>query len=159
MKIRWLIGVDCDGVLTDYKNYFNSQGRLFKVFNSKDSYAFHDLRKAGHIAYIVSADEEGFPILESRARAWKIDATSSRDKLGTLKNIIHENEGRFEKVCFVGNAPEDLVVIDIVDHFFAPADARLEVRQHSKVSTLRTAGGDGVMDEVLEELQKYHEPF
>jgi YrbI family 3-deoxy-D-manno-octulosonate 8-phosphate phosphatase len=151
---RWLVGIDCDGVLTDYKCYFDATGKLFKVFNSKDSYAFKDLLKAGHLPYIITADKDGLTILQARAQSWGVEAMASVDKRATLHGAMKRYAGRFDKVCFVGNGPEDLVVIDMVDCFFAPADARFEVARHPKVQLLDTAGGDGIMDEVHARLSK-----
>jgi len=150
-NIRWLICLDCDGVLTDYKCYFNEAGRHFKVFNSKDSYAIKKLLKLGHLVYVISSDIDSINFVRSRSKSWGIESIASNKKLDSVRKLKSDNNNLFDKVCFVGNGPEDLEVLSEIDIFLAPKDSRPEIfiTNNDKVKILDVLGGDGVLDKVM----------
>ena len=146
---KWLILIDCDGVLTGYKTFFNSDGKLFKVFNSRDSYAIKKLKASGHTPVIVTSDVEAIDITEARAKSWGVDVFGAKDKLPKVKQVMRDKS--FDVVAMVGNSSEDYVCASLLDYFFVPSDARDGYESIDNLVTLSAAGGEGV----IEELEKF----
>jgi 3-deoxy-D-manno-octulosonate 8-phosphate phosphatase KdsC-like HAD superfamily phosphatase len=63
-------------------------------------------------------------------------------------------EDNYDVIYFVGNGPEDIVVLEEVDVFFAPIDSRPEVKNNpsNKIMTLPVKGGCGILDKVYQYL-------
>jgi len=144
MNKKKLIVTDCDGVLTPMKTFYSEEGRLYKVFSSHDSYAIKKLRERGFDILIMTADKLGLKITQRRGADWGIRVIFSKDKLASLKDIKSNNS--YKQIYFIGNGPEDIVVLDEVDLFFAPEDARPEVKAKEEVIILPINGGEGVLD-------------
>lgn len=150
-----LLIVDCDGTLTPIKTYYTAEGRFMKIFSSKDSYAIKRLKKDGFKIIILTSDKSGFPITQKRAQDWRVEAVYSSNKHKYLKEILDKHN--YESIAYVGNGPEDTVVLDIVDIFYAPKDATPEVLKNNevgkKIQILNTIGGNGVLNEVYKRLK------
>ena len=146
-----LIITDCDGVLTPMNTFYSEEGRLYKIFSSHDSYAIKKLRGKGFDILIMTADKYGLKITERRGLDWGITVIFSKDKLASLKDIKKHNN--YEQIYFIGNGPEDIVVLNEVDLFFAPEDSRPEVKGQEKVIILPIKGGDGVLDKCYEYIE------
>jgi 3-deoxy-D-manno-octulosonate 8-phosphate phosphatase (KDO 8-P phosphatase) len=52
-RVRLLL-LDCDGVLTDGRLYFNESGETLKVFHARDGQGIVDWHKAGFRSGIIS---------------------------------------------------------------------------------------------------------
>jgi len=150
---KLLIIVDCDGVLTDYKCYYSPEGKLFKVFDSRDSYAIKNLHKLGVFLHILSSDVGSAKIIEARAAEWEVPVSVAKDKAVALRKILKKYPNK--KVIYIGNGPEDLACIDLVDYFYAPIDSCSEVlnTDDEKVLILKRRGGEGILEEVQEQIQ------
>lgn len=152
---EYLLLIDCDGVLTPKKTYYSSDGKLFKIFDSDDSYAIKHFRNIGYEIVIITADSYGFPITQARARDWKVETILSSNKKETVLDII--NNKKFQHTIFAGNGPEDSELVELVDHFFAPSDARPEILEHpqkNKITVLDVIGGDGVLWHIYKKLHR-----
>lgn len=149
-----LLIVDCDGTLTPIKTYYTADGRFMKIFSSKDSYAIKRFKNDGFRVIILTSDKSGFPITQKRAQDWKVESVYSSKKYKFLKKIMDKKD--CEKIIYVGNGPEDTVVLDLVDIFFAPKDATQDVLNNKevgrKIHILNTISGNGVLNEVYEHL-------
>lgn len=149
-RSNWLLIVDCDGVLTGYKTFFSSEGKLFKVFNSRDSYAIKSLKSDAHNLVIVISDTEAIDITKARAKSWGIEVYGAKNKLPVVKDIIKYED--YDVVAVVGNSSKDYICAKEVDYFFAPGDARIGYKDIDNLVLLeRIGGGEGV----LEEIEKY----
>jgi len=141
--------LDCDGVLTPKKTYYSSEGKLFKIFDSDDSYALKYFKKLSYDIIIVTADSYGFPITKSRAKDWGVEAILSKNKGETIRRILKKS---YDLSVYVGNGPEDADIIKIVDKFFGPSDSRPEILKlidDPKFQILDSVGGGGVVWEVF----------
>ena len=64
MKFKNFI-LDVDGVFTDGKFHYSSEGKVFKTFGDADSDALSLIKNYLHIE-IVTGDKRGFPISKKR---------------------------------------------------------------------------------------------
>ena len=152
---KYLLLIDCDGVLTPKKTYYSSEGKLFKIFDSDDSYAIKHFKNSNYEIVIITADSYGFPITEARARDWKVKVILSSNKKQSVIDLLGTN--KYQHSVFVGNGPEDSELVEFVDYFYAPKDARPEIINHPKnnrITVLDVIGGDGVVWNVYQHLHR-----
>ena len=155
MKLRNLLLLDCDGVLTPKKTFYTKEGKALKVFSSDDSYAIKYFHNLDFEILILTADQDGLLVTEKRGSDWKVNVIFNKDKLSELLHL--KSKTKFKKIFYVGNGPEDIPVLDEVDLFFAPRDSRPEVLniKSNKIIILKKDGGEGVLDEVFNYLNEY----
>ena len=153
MKQKLLI-CDCDGVLTPRHSFYSENGKVLKMFCSDDSYAIKKFKKIGYKVIIMTIDSDGYKITKKRCQDWNVDPILTDDKAKEIE-IIKKSD-LYDCIIYVGNAPEDLLVIDYVDIFVAPKDSRSEVInfQNSKLKIVDVNGGDGVLDSIFAIIQK-----
>ncbi|HEC64529.1 MAG TPA: hypothetical protein ENI23_04475 [bacterium] len=152
-KYKKILILDCDGVLTNGRTYYSSEGRILKVFNSSDSYAIKNFKNKSMNIIVLTSDLLGFNIVKARARDWGIEAYCEDDKLSFIKDIKEKNPKA--EIYFVGNGPEDIVIFNQVNTFFAPKDSRKEVLEKNGSDSfvlIDKNGGEGVLDDVYDYL-------
>lgn len=152
MKQKLLI-CDCDGVLTPRHSFYSENGKTLKMFCSDDSYAIKSFQQNGYKVIVMTVDSAGYKITQKRCQDWKVESILTDDKATEIERI--KKLDLYECIIFVGNAPEDLLVIEHVDLFFAPKDSRPEVLKfkNSKLKIVDRNGGDGVLDSILVDIQ------
>ena len=145
--IRLIIS-DCDGVLTDGKLYYGTEGEVLKVFNVKDGTAIKVLMAEGIKIGIVSS--RGSAALERRAEELGLDFCHMNisDKAQIVADIRAQYGVDADETLFVGDDTNDCAVRSECGHLYAVNDAAAELLNISDVQ-LKTAGGAGVFKEVL----------
>lgn len=150
-KIK-LLAMDCDGVLTDGKLYFSSEGEVLKVFNVRDGQGLAMWHAAGGISAIISGrDARG--IIEKRADELGIQyvRTASQDKAAELTEILGTCGLDPEEAAYVGDDVGDIAVLKMVGLPIAVADSAKEILPVCSLIT-RAAGGQGAIREVTDRL-------
>lgn len=139
-KVRTIV-IDCDGCLTDGKQYITSDGsKLFKAFHSRDVAAIRELIYNGWRVVIVTADDD----LSGKHFAEKVGAEFLflRDK----------SKIPFDYLAAVGDSAWDIPTLNKATYAFCPYDAD---RNHTPLHTrrLQRNGGEGLMTDVIAELK------
>lgn len=140
---------DVDGVLTDGRLYFLTDGSEFKTFNTLDGHGIKMLINSGVRTAIISGRTT--PVVERRAKNLGIQHLyqGREDKLVVLDELLGELGLSHEQVAYLGDDLPDLPVIRRVGLGMAVASADSFVRQHAHGVT-QARGGEGAAREFCE---------
>ncbi len=151
-KIRLLL-LDVDGVMTDGRIIFDSNGIESKFFNVKDGHGIKMVQRAGIEVGIISG--RGSVVVSNRAAELGISLVyqKSLDKLTPYREILEKTGLADGQVAFMGDDVIDIPVLRRVGFAAAPADAVDDVFPHVHFTT-RNRGGWGAVREVCDMLLK-----
>lgn len=140
---------DVDGVLTDGRLYFLTDGSEFKTFNTLDGQGIKMLINSGVRTAIISG--RSTPVVEKRANNLGIQHLyqGREDKLVVLDELLGELGLNYAQVAYLGDDLPDLPVIRRVGLGMAVANAAGFVRQHAHGVT-KARGGEGAAREFCE---------
>ena len=148
--IRMLL-TDVDGVLTDGRIHFDSEGRELKTFHVHDGSGIVYWHRSGGLSGFLSG-RRGQVVVDRAAELGVHEVCLGHiDKVVEFEKILVRRELAPDQVAYIGDDLLDLPVIERVGFSAAPADARPEVREAVDY-VARTAGGFGVVREVVEVL-------
>ena len=121
---------DVDGVLTDGRLYFLTDGSEFKTFNTLDGH-IKMLINSGVRTAIISGRKT--PVVERRAQNLGIQHLyqGREDKLVVLDELLAELGLSYSEVAYLGDDLPDLPVIRRVGLGMAVASADAFVRDHA----------------------------
>lgn len=147
-----LVLLDIDGVLTDGKVTFDSQGRELKTVDFKDIDAVFEMRRRGLKVGLLTG--EATPITMFFKEHFKPDYfyNACKDKAKALAEIIEHSGLSPDQVCYVGDGKYDIAVMRLLKHSACPANAIAEVRELASIR-LQSRGGDGCVWELLEKIK------
>lgn len=147
-KIKFLL-LDVDGVMTDGKIYYDSEGREIKAFNIYDGHGIYLLQKAGIKVGIITGRESR--IVEIRAKELMIDEVHQKVYAKDIAyNNIRKKYGLKEsEVAFIGDDLIDISVLKRVGLSAAPANSTDDVKKIVDLVTARE-GGSGAVREVID---------
>jgi 3-deoxy-D-manno-octulosonate 8-phosphate phosphatase (KDO 8-P phosphatase) len=151
-KIRCLL-MDVDGVLTDGKLYFTSDGQEFKSFDVQDGHGIAMAQRAGlTIGFISGRLSEA-----TRQRAADLGVTivlqKPANKMKMVEEVKREHGFASDEIAFIGDELVDLPVLRRVGLAVAVPNAVDEARRVAHYIT-RRRGGDGAAREVIEMILK-----
>ncbi|EMK15704.1 putative 3-deoxy-manno-octulosonate-8-phosphatase [Leptospira kirschneri serovar Bim str. 1051] len=143
-----LLVMDVDGVLTDGKLYYTEDGEAQKVFDVQDGFGIKLANKEIILA-IISGNPSA--IIERRAQdlGIKYCFVGIVDKAKCLRNLMKELNIAKEKVAYIGDDLNDLVVRPLVSCFICPSDAHRMIIQQSDI-VLSSKGGNGAVRELID---------
>lgn len=139
--------LDVDGVLTDGRVTFTSDGHEIKSFHIHDGHGIKQLFRAGIEVGILSGRSS--LIVERRAKELGISEVHQGidDKLSTYEAMIARRQWRDHHVAYVGDDLPDLPVMKRVGFAVAVRNGHdLVKRSAHYITTLR--GGEGAVREV-----------
>ena len=147
-KIR-LIAFDVDGVLTDGRLYFSTNGEMIKSFHVHDGYGFELARSHG----LMLAAITGMVSTVTRSRLEQLNITDiiegCMEKGDALKSLCEEKKLSCEEALYIGDDLFDLGAIEKAGVGVAVANAVKGVKDRADyVTELR--GGEGAMREVID---------
>jgi 3-deoxy-D-manno-octulosonate 8-phosphate phosphatase (KDO 8-P phosphatase) len=147
-RIRLLV-LDVDGVLTDGRLYFDSQGNETKAFYTQDGLGLKAVQQAGITLALVSG--RASRMVTDRATALGIEHVyqGRGEKLGAYLDLLHKTGVRDDEVCFVGDDWIDLPILCRVGLAVAVPEAAGAVLEHVHWVTTRP-GGFGAVRELCE---------
>jgi len=152
-----LIVMDVDGVLTDGKLYIGTDGNEFKSFNVKDGMGISIARSAG-IQFAIISGRNSLAV-EKRANELDIEYVYQgvKDKSLILSQLMETLSLKPTNVIGVGDDINDLHMLNHVNLFFCPADANSVLISMEEVQVLKTAGGNGVVRELVDNILNIEE--
>lgn len=141
--------LDCDGVLTDGKQYIDPDGnKLFKKFCGRDIKAIRWLNAMGVYVAVISADDwSGAVFWAHRVGA---DFVHARDKVEAIKRLELDPE----RTVMIGDDAWDMKALEYVAYPFAPMDGEACLSRVKDLNVLRADGGEGVVARLVEQIDK-----
>ena len=151
-KIEMLF-LDVDGVLTDGRIIFDSNGIESKFFNVKDGHGIKLLQRAGIEVGIISGRKS--QVVTNRAVELGISRVYQGvlDKLAVYREILGDSGMDDSRIAFMGDDVIDIPVMRRVGFAAAPADAVEEVLPFAHF-VARNRGGWGAVREVCDLILK-----
>lgn len=148
-----LLLLDVDGVLTDGRIIFDSNGIESKFFNVKDGHGIKLVQRAGIEVGIVSGRSS--QVVANRAAELGIDRVfqGSLDKLSVYRQILEDTGLDDARIAFMGDDIIDIPVMRRVGFAAAPADAVEEVLPHAHF-VAKNRGGWGAVRELCDLILK-----
>lgn len=147
-RVRALV-LDVDGVLTDGRLYFDSQGNEMKAFSTRDGLGMRALQSQGILLALITGRESS--IVTRRAANLGIQHVyqGRTDKLNAFNELLQATGVDQQDVCYAGDDWVDIPVLDRVGLAVTVADADAVVKQHVHWITSR-GGGRGAVREICD---------
>jgi 3-deoxy-D-manno-octulosonate 8-phosphate phosphatase (KDO 8-P phosphatase) len=144
-----LLLLDVDGVLTDGRVTFTSDGHEVKSFHIHDGHGIKALSRAGIDIGIVSGRHSS--IVDRRAKELGITEVhqGADDKLAVYDALLARRGLRDDDVAYMGDDIPDLPVMKRVGFAVAVRNGHDAVRRAAHYVTIRR-GGDGAVREVTD---------
>jgi len=148
-----LLLLDVDGVMTDGRIIFDSNGTESKFFNVKDGHGIKLLQRAGIEVGIISGRSSR--VVANRAEELGIGRVfqGSLDKLTVYRHVLADTGLTDDRVAFMGDDIIDIPVLRRVGFAAAPADAVEEVLSQVHF-VARNRGGWGAVRELSDLILK-----
>jgi 3-deoxy-D-manno-octulosonate 8-phosphate phosphatase (KDO 8-P phosphatase) len=135
--------LDVDGVFTDGKFHYTSEGKFFKTFGDADSDALSLIKNYFHIE-MVTGDKRGFPISKKRIQ----------DDMGYNLNLVStfqrkewiQEKFKLEETIYMGDGIFDVLVFEAIGLSIAPANAFFNTKSIANFVT-NAKGGEGAVAE------------
>lgn len=147
-KVRMLI-LDVDGVLTDGRIIYDSEGRSLRFFDAQDGMGVRLLLDAGIQTLLATILPS--KAVEQRARDMKAAECFQgvEPKTRILEIVLRKYHVPREEICYVGDDLVDLGMMRAVGFPVAVANACAEIKKVSSYVTEKT-GGRGAVREIAE---------
>ena len=151
-QIKLLI-LDVDGVMTDGRIIFDSNGIESKFFNVKDGHGIKMLQRSGIEIGIISGRES--QVVANRAVELGINQVyqKSLDKLVPYRQMLEATGVTDQQVAFMGDDVIDIPLLKRVGFAAAPADAVAEVLPFAHF-VAKNRGGWGAVRELADLILK-----
>lgn len=144
-----LIVMDVDGVLTDSKIVYNSDGAETKAFNVKDGLGISLGVRTGLRFGIITARESEMVQRRAKELAIEFVIQKTRTKLPALEALANELNLELAQLAYVGDDLPDMACLENVGLPCCPSDAAYEVKQVAALVS-NHAGGHGAIREIVE---------
>ncbi|MDP6178727.1 MAG: HAD-IIIA family hydrolase, partial [Desulfatiglandales bacterium] len=147
-RIKLLVS-DVDGVLTDGRIIYDSEGGESRFFDAQDGLGIRLLKAAGIKTIFVTAKPS--KAVERRATDLLVEKVYQgiKPKTKVLEKILSNVDISKEEICYVGDDLVDLSVMKAVGFPVAVANASWEIKESANYIT-RKSGGRGAVREVVE---------
>ncbi|GAB4436988.1 MAG: HAD hydrolase family protein [bacterium] len=148
-----LLLMDVDGVLTDGRIIYDSDGRELKFFHVRDGHGLKLISRYGVKTGIITGRNSS--IVNKRAAELGIEIVyqNAKDKKVVIEEILKEQKLKPEEVAYIGDDIVDIPVFRRVGFRVTVPDAPYEVRDEVDYITLNYAG-KGAVREVCEIILK-----
>ncbi|MGI9264419.1 MAG: KdsC family phosphatase [Gammaproteobacteria bacterium] len=147
-RIRLAI-FDVDGVFTDGRLFFTSEGEEIKVFSVRDGLGVKRLQAAGVEVAVISGRASDALTLRMEELGISRHFQGDHDKLPLLRRLLEEMKVSADEVAYMGDDLPDLAVMREIALPAAPSDAVEEVLAASRWVSTRP-GGHGAVREFCE---------
>jgi len=148
--IRLLV-LDVDGVLTDGRLYFGSQGELLKVFHVRDGHGLKALRASGVEVAVISGRRSAAVRRRCRELGIAHVMQGVADKLAAFQGLAARLGIAPAACACVGDDEPDVPLMRAVRLAYAVPDAHPAAQKAAHRIT-RLSGGQGAVREVCDEL-------
>lgn len=148
--------LDVDGVMTDGRFLYTSDGKSMKVFGADDHDVLSILKAYMHI-HFVTGDHRGFDITKARIVE---DMKMPLDLVSTIKRIDWIKERWNPKeVIYMGDGIFDHYVFREVGYSIAPSNASEISKKFASYITELSGGNRAVAEAGLHILEKFFTPY
>ena len=144
-QIRLLL-LDVDGVLTDGRIFYTSDGGEGKFFHTQDGFGLRLLREIGIDTGVITARESPMVTRRAQELAIRFVYQRARQKLDAYRQILAESGLKPFQVAYMGDDWLDLPLLTQVGLAMAPANAAPEVAEIVHYQTPRAGGHGAVRD-------------
>ena len=144
-RIRMLV-LDVDGVLTDGRLYFDSQGNEMKAFCTRDGLGMRALLDQGVILALITGRQS--EIVAQRAAQLGVQHVYQGriDKLNAFNELLSDTGMEEQNICYAGDDWIDIPVLDRVGLAVTVADADAVVKNRVHWVTTRPGGHAAVRE-------------
>lgn len=144
-----LLAMDVDGVLTDGKIVYDSQGVETKAFFVQDGVGIKALQAVGVVCAIITGRQS--PMVDRRAKELGIAhiIQGRDDKLQALSELASRLNIALDECAYMGDDLPDVLAIKTAGLGISVPNAHYRVRQVADYVTHRT-GGNGAVREACE---------
>ena len=151
-RIKLLL-MDCDGVMTDGRLWFTSDGDERKGFHARDGLGISLLHRAGLRTGIITGRKSS--AVDRRAHDLKMTYVRqyAKDKIKALEEILAEAGLTTDECAYIGDDIADLAVMHRVGLAVAVADSVAETNEAAHYLT-EQKGGQGAVREVCDLILK-----
>tara|TARA_B100000989_G_C19532688_1_gene471036 strand:+ start:5708 stop:6235 length:528 start_codon:yes stop_codon:yes gene_type:complete len=144
--------LDVDGVLTDGRFFYTTEGKFMKSFGPDDNDGLSLLKEFIEIRFITG-DKKGFPISEKRISK---DMNFPLDLVSTIKRVDWISKRySLDKVIYMGDGIFDHYVMRKVFYSIAPKNADFNAVKYSDFQTKRNGGNRAVAEACLHIMEKF----
>ena len=147
-KIK-LVATDIDGVWTDSKMYYTSDGEFMKSFSTYDGMAVEMLFKSNFKVAILTSEDS--MIVKSRAKKLNINEIylNEKQKLLRIKYLAEKYNITLEEIAYIGDDINDLEVLKNVGLSGMPSSSPIIKRVNPDIILTRK-GGEGAFREFVD---------
>ena len=147
-----IIIYDFDGVMTNNKVYVDQNGNETVQVNRADGLGVSEIKKMGIEQIIISTETN--PVVSTRAKKLDINCLQGiENKKTALIDYCNCHNYSLKNVAYLGNDINDKEVMEVAGITFCPNDAHDSIKNISN-HILKTKGGDGVIRELLDLINK-----
>jgi 3-deoxy-D-manno-octulosonate 8-phosphate phosphatase (KDO 8-P phosphatase) len=147
-KLKLLI-LDVDGVLTDGRLFFDSQGTEYKCFHARDGHGIKLLKQSGVAIAVISGRKSNSVAIRMKNLGVDYVYQGHEDKVAAFNEIIQALSIKPEQAAHVGDDLIDLPIMPRVGLSIAVNDANFAVKEYADWCT-ETPGGLGAVREVCD---------
>ena len=151
-KIRCLL-LDVDGVLTDGKLHFTSDGQEFKTFDAQDGHGIVMAQRAGLTIGFISGRPSKATAQRAADLGVKIVLQKPTNKMEMVEELKRQHGFANDEIAFIGDELVDVPPLRRVGLAVAVPNAVDEAKRAAHYVT-RRSGGDGAVREVIEMILK-----
>ena len=147
-KIKLLI-LDVDGVLTDGRLFFDTEGNEYKSFHARDGHGIKLLRQTGVDVAVISGRKSSIVSLRMQTLGIDLVYQGHENKRSAFTEIIEKTGVTPEQTAHVGDDLLDLPIMVRVGLAIAVNDANFAVKEFADWCTT-LPGGQGAVREVCD---------
>ena len=147
-KIKLLI-LDVDGVLTDGRLFFDTEGNEYKSFHARDGHGIKLLRQTGVDIAVISGRKSSIVSLRMQTLGIDLVYQGHENKRSAFTEIIEKTGVTPEQTAHVGDDLLDLPIMVRVGLAIAVNDANFAVKEFADWCTT-LPGGQGAVREVCD---------
>ena len=147
-RIR-LVVLDVDGVLTDGRLHFSSNGEETKTFHTRDGAGVKQLRRAGVEVAVISGRASDAVTRRMGELGVVHVFQGIGDKMPVLNELLERLDLAADQVAYMGDDTPDVAVMRAAGLAVCPADAHASAAAASHWQTTRP-GGRGAVRELCD---------
>jgi 3-deoxy-D-manno-octulosonate 8-phosphate phosphatase (KDO 8-P phosphatase) len=141
--------LDVDGVLTDGRVIFGSDGKDYRCFDAHDGYGITKAVAKGIRIAVISGKRSAATGARLKRLGIREVYQGEMDKVRVYRKLQKKYRLHNREVCYIGDDDFDLPLLRIVGFSAAPSDAMETVASEVDYVT-RKNGGRGAVREVIE---------
>jgi 3-deoxy-D-manno-octulosonate 8-phosphate phosphatase (KDO 8-P phosphatase) len=143
--------MDCDGVLTDGRLYFSSDGEVMKSFYVRDGQGLVMWHASGFRSGVISGRNSSIVDLRAKQLGVEFVLQGREEKISAFKELIEDAGVEPAEVAFMGDDLPDAELFPYVGLAVAVGDAHEAVKTAAHYIT-KADGGRGAVREVIDML-------